>query len=191
MISVVGDEQVYTYARFLNGIQDGEGTKFLYSYYDKKYGDALLSRHIYCVYRGGAFVLQFRDLKALIELEDILDIINNLFVRFFHTYELSKNFKVNSLAEDIRVLERDVSSIMWDLYNAFKLKDIYSMLQILKTHFPKGKESILEKKMLTLMAHYEKNGSLINSKGIANLVDFLSDVDFTNSRASKCFVVKV
>ena len=188
MISITGDEQVYNYARFLERIQEGEGSKFLYTYYDKKCGNTLYSKKLPCVYRSDAFILTLRDFPMLIKLEALLDRIVPILDRFFDV--VSKcNLKIHPEAVDIRTVEGEVQGLIMQLNSTLNLTSIDEAIKGLNYLFPVEGKSVLENKIAQLMAHYEKHGTKIYISGLHHALDLVGEVDFSSRSGKKVFMV--
>ena len=189
MISITGDEHILKYARFLENIQVGEGAKFLYAYYDKKYGDSLLIKKFPFVYSNKTFNLRYEEFSVFIKLEDLLERINPIFEKFFQCLPKGSRNKILKEAVDIREAEKDVLSIIMMINKDFKANDISAIYKSLYSYFPKGKESVFENKVLALEAHYELHGGCFRSGGLKDLFSLIVDVDYNSTRAEKHLVL--
>ena len=189
MINITGDEYVIRYARFLESISPSEGARFLYGYIDKKNNGNLLVKKFPCVYQYGEFVIRYEDFSIFLKLEDLLERIEPIFLKFFYSVRNASENKIQKEATDIRGYEKDIYDEMINLNKILNYKDIGALYKDLYAYFPKGKESHLEKKMITLTNHFEKYGTRFQIKGLYSLFDLIDTVDFFTLKRDKLFVL--
>ena len=189
MIDITGDNKIYQHAKLLESISSGEGGRFLYAYYDKKYAGNLLTKGISALYQSGSYQLQISDFKSFILLENLLQDIDEVLKKFFADYESSQSKKADSEATDIRDKERELVQYLSLINNAFSYHGVNAIYEALLEIFPKKATSNFRTCVASLSAHYMEHGSKIDIKGVGSISDLMGTVNFDKARGPKYIVI--
>ena len=190
MITILDDQELFRYARCLEAISIGEGGRFLCAYYDKKSGGQLYVKKIKCTSADKAFYVPYRDFIVLVQVEDLITKHTHVFEDFFLAVKGATNKPLQAEATDIRKLEGEVQLGLKNLNATFMRKDISSVYEGLLVILP-NKGSILEDKMIKLIAHYRSgHGTMMDFDGLSDLSDLALTTSFDSKNKERYFVIK-